>query len=120
MASNAAGHQCPMCTDFAAPTIKLLLGHIGRVHSHSPNFSFTCGLDGCLTTFKSYASLKKHIQRRHKNKVDPIGPAEESTSSILTDDNEQEDADDCDVDDENQDMFKLNSARYVATCGISI
>lgn len=59
-------HQCPMCPEFSAPTLKLLLGHICRVHSHSPQFSFTCGLQGCLTTFRSYVSLKKHINRKHK------------------------------------------------------
>ena len=60
-------HQCPMCTDFCAPTMKLLLGHINRIHSHSPNVSFTCGLDGCL---KSYPPLKKHIQRKHRGNID--------------------------------------------------
>lgn len=65
-----SSHQCPMCGDFCSPTLKLLLSHIGRVHSHSPSFSFTCGIDGCLTTLKSYASLRKHLQRKHREFLD--------------------------------------------------
>ena len=54
----------PMCSDFCAPALNLLMGHI--VHSHSPNFNFTCGISGCMVTFRSYFALKKHLQRNHK------------------------------------------------------
>lgn len=117
-------NQCPMCEDFNAPTIKLLLGHIGRVHSHSPHFSFTCGLDGCLMTLKSYPSLKKHIQRKHKKVIadeDPLelssglSPSEDtSTPGPLSDSVISEDRMDCEQ--QQTDLLKINAARLGNNC----
>ena len=104
----SAGHHCPMCSDFSTPTIKLLLGHISRVHSHESDFNFTCGLEGCLTTYKSYTALKKHIQRKHKTVTvsHDVGmtylPPDTFSSTSLEDNNIQE---------SQEDEFKQNSAR---------
>lgn len=115
----ASRHHCPMCSDFSTPTAKLLLGHLSRVHSHSPNFSFTCGLDGCLTTCKSYSSLRKHIQRKHKSSLfNQENEPSRSNQSFENDedghtqsgyDHEWSDPDEIA---EDQHLFQLNSARY--------
>ena len=73
---------CPMCSDFSAPTTRLLIGHIGRVHSSSPNFLFTCGLDNCQRTLRSYSALKKHYQRKHRGSVG-LGSTESSSAPAL-------------------------------------
>lgn len=102
-----------MCAEFCAPTFKLLLSHVSRVHSNTPSFSFTCGLQGCLTTFKSYVALKKHICRKHKcvsiedNPEDPIldNPGDPSPSFLESFD------EDLIEETDQPDECKLNSAR---------
>ena len=39
--------------------------HTFESHSSEPNFSFTCGIDGCPQTFECYSSIRSHISRRH-------------------------------------------------------
>ena len=58
-----------MCIGYETPTFELLCSHIMRNHSNSPNFSLTCGYDGCMRTLSSFSAFKKHIQRNHKQKV---------------------------------------------------
>ena len=40
--------------------------HLSRVHAHSSQFLITCGIDGCLSTYKSYTGWQKHIKNKHK------------------------------------------------------
>ena len=54
--------NCPLCA-FEAPEIPLVLSHLRVVHSNDPHFAVTCGLDGCVTTSKSFAALYSHIYR---------------------------------------------------------
>ena len=56
--------NCPLCA-FEAPEIPLVLSHLRVVHSSDPHFAVTCGLDGCVTTSKSFAALYSHIYRHH-------------------------------------------------------
>ena len=58
--------QCPLCTDFSAPTLQLLLRHIGRVHGHCEGFQITCGVESCQTTFTNFRCFKAHLQRDHR------------------------------------------------------
>ena len=58
--------QCPLCTDFAAPSLELLLHHIGRVHADSPDFHLTCGIDGCETSFTNYHAFRRHLRKKHR------------------------------------------------------
>ena len=127
-AFRGSRHHCPMCSDFSTPTAKLLLGHLSRVHSHSPNFSFTCGLDGCLTTCKSYSSLRKHIQHKHKSSL--FNQENEPSRSNQSFENDEDGHTQSGYDHEwldpdvggagprdyqiaeDQHLFQLNSARY--------
>ena len=40
--------------------------HVSRIHAHSSRFSITCGIDGCLSSYKSYTGWQKHIKNKHK------------------------------------------------------
>ena len=57
--------NCPICGNCRLPSLQLLLQHISRVHASSPSFSITCGLDGCLRTYKNNGSYQKHVKKMH-------------------------------------------------------
>ena len=39
--------------------------HIKLIHSHQPGFSITCGLNGCLRTFKNFRTFQNHVSDYH-------------------------------------------------------
>lgn len=55
-----------------APNYPLAMKHVSRVHAHSSRFSITCGIDGCLSSYKSYTGWQKHIKNKHKVANDDI------------------------------------------------
>ena len=38
-----------------------MLHHIGSVHAWKPHFNITCGIDGCVSTYRSFRCYKTHI-----------------------------------------------------------
>ena len=54
-------HVCPMCSEFTAPTSKLLQQHLFRVHSG--DFDINC----CNVHYRSASAYRKHIQRHHRH-----------------------------------------------------
>ena len=60
------GVFCPLCKSVCAPNYPLSMKHVSRIHAHSSQFSITCGIDGCLSTYKSYMGWQKHIKNKHK------------------------------------------------------
>lgn len=48
-----------------------LIQHVGLVHAHEPNFTITCGLNNCKSTFKVYESFRRHVYRKHSEHVKP-------------------------------------------------
>ena len=58
--------QCPLCADFSAPSLQLLLRHIGQVHANCESFKITCGVDHCKSTFKSFKRFRAHLKNKHK------------------------------------------------------
>ena len=39
--------------------------HTFQCHSSAPNFRHSCGISGCIQTFKTFSAICSHIQRRH-------------------------------------------------------
>ena len=39
--------------------------HTFQAHSSAPNFSFKCGIKGCVQTFHKFSAISSHIRRRH-------------------------------------------------------
>jgi len=62
--------QCQSCS-FRCPAWKVYLRHSFGAHSCDPNFSFTCGVDGCPMTFKTYSSIRAHLAKTHPHSPDP-------------------------------------------------
>ena len=56
---------CSHCHQFSALKMSSVLRHIGRVHSHDPDFRMVCGINDCPRTFRGYYSFRKHLHRSH-------------------------------------------------------
>ena len=59
-----------------------MLQHVSRIHASSPSFSITCGLDGCLRTYKNNGSYQKHVKKIHSRYLNMVA---ESESAALAD-----------------------------------
>jgi hypothetical protein len=55
--------SCAKCS-FATGNVKKYVVHY-RIHSHIPNFQFPCSIDGCISSFGSYAAFRRHAYRQH-------------------------------------------------------
>ncbi|KAM6992383.1 uncharacterized protein LKV04_008441 [Tautogolabrus adspersus] len=70
--------RCAICLIFVTFTLKLLLSHINRMHSRSPDFRLPCGIDGCTEEYRVYNSFYHHVKRRHsQHLVESTRPAGE-------------------------------------------
>ena len=49
--------------------------HTFQAHSSAPNFSFKCGINGCVQTFHRFSAITLHIRRRHHG-FNPDSPRE--------------------------------------------
>lgn len=61
---------CPLCpferTSHLNFNLTEYLKHIQLFHSHQPSFSITCGLGGCLRTFRNFQVYRNHVSTFHK------------------------------------------------------
>ncbi len=65
MAARAAFHChfCPfLCVDW-----KGYMKHIFQCHSSTPNFTYICGISGCVQSFRAYTAYASHLQRKHSD-----------------------------------------------------
>ena len=86
--------QCPLCA-FVAATLALILSHLRLVHANDPDFNVTCGISGCVRTFKKFRALYQHVYRNHKDAgiiqqriasdVGEQGPSTSSMEDVQTD-----------------------------------
>lgn len=58
--------QCPLCV-FIAASLSLILSHLCLVHASEPEFNVTCGITGCVSTFRSFRALYQHVYRKHQD-----------------------------------------------------
>lgn len=60
---------CPLCpterTSHLNFNLTTFMKHVKLFHSHQPDFSITCGLHGCLRTFKNYRTFQNHVSNFH-------------------------------------------------------
>ena len=75
-----AHFNCPICGNCRLPTLQLMLQHVSRVHASSPSFSVTCGLDGCLRTYKNNGSYQKHVKKMHLRYFDIVVESDSATA----------------------------------------
>ena len=87
----AAVFQCPLCTEYRAPTYQLLLPHIRMVHSCQPGFLISCGLHGCQRTFKSMKTFTNHVYGYHMISHPNSFLVEEESGSVESPSGESED-----------------------------
>lgn len=63
--------------------------HVQLLHSHQPNFSITCGIGGCLRTFKTMGTFRNHVSAHHSNNV-PVQTTEGIESMESGEDDDME------------------------------
>ena len=68
---------CRFCC-FCCKEWKVFLKHTFQSHSNEPNFLFTCGVEGCQQTFRTYVSICSHLNRKHRH-----ANLEEAQSEII-------------------------------------
>ena len=60
---------CPICPPERTSHLKFnltkFMKHIKLFHSHQPGFFITCGLHGCLRTFKNFRTFQNHVSDYH-------------------------------------------------------
>ena len=60
---------CPLCSYEQTVNLNLnlsgLLRHIELIHSHQLSFSITCGLNGCVRSFKNFRVFWNHAYSMH-------------------------------------------------------
>lgn len=83
--------QCPLCV-FIAATLSLILSHLRLVHASEPEFNVTCGIAGCVSTFRSFRALYQHVYRKHRDAgiiqrrtTVEVGPTTSSTENVQID-----------------------------------
>lgn len=62
---SSSRHSCWICHNFAAPTLKAVIRHIGAVHGYDPNFFICYGINGCPPTYNNFHSFRQHFRRKH-------------------------------------------------------
>ena len=80
--------SCTICHRFSSKSSKVVLRHIGSVHSYEPGFSITCGIKGCARVYTNFRSFQKHLQRKHDGAFSD--QRSDSNSGRLSDDDNQE------------------------------
>lgn len=66
-----------------------MIWHLEEIHSSDPDFTVTCGIDGCRNTYKLVGSFRNHVYRKHQRWISAVDndPAPEA-SEELCDSNE--------------------------------
>ena len=88
---------CPLCSYEKTAHLNLnfsqFLKHIELIHSHSPSFSITCGLDGCAQTFHNFKVFRNHAYSFHGggSNLSSVVPVldDEDHSGVSDDDGEE-------------------------------
>ena len=65
-AASRKKYVCCLCDQFASKAFVPVLRHIGQVHQFEPNFTVTCGLNGCQLKYTMYTGYKTHLYRHHR------------------------------------------------------
>lgn len=78
--------------------------HTFQSHSSTTNFRFTCGISGCVQTFRTYSAITSHLQRKHPDcEFSELFP--NTTCTDITEDLDE----DTNSDDDNNSKFPENN-----------
>ena len=77
--------QCSYCS-FRCSAWKVHMRHTFECHSSLPNFRYSCGISGCLQTFRTFGGISSHLQRKHSSYI--TQPENNSESSHFDTEND--------------------------------
>lgn len=58
-------YKCSFC-DVVKFQLTKFLTHLQVQHNHQADFRFTCDIEGCFRRYKTVASYRNHIYRKHR------------------------------------------------------
>lgn len=79
-------YKCSFC-DVVKFQLTKFLTHLQVQHNHQADFSVTCDIEGCFRRYKTVASYRNHIYRKHRQALQH--PLFEK-ATVVEDDNESE------------------------------
>ena len=54
------------------PSLPSYISHLRLVHATDPNFSIKCGINNCLSNFKSFRGFNSHVYCHHHDALDLV------------------------------------------------
>ena len=82
-------YVCPLCPPERTSHLNLsltdFLKHVKLLHSHQPGFNITCGINGCIRSFKNFRTFQDHVSAFHR------GPGIEDGDNRVVDNGEDGD-----------------------------
>ena len=91
-----------------------MMKHMFQCHSKEPNFSYQCGISGCIQTFKTYSAIASHLQRKHPNCDLELSQRDIFQDSDGTMDYENEESDECSRQSSSDTEKKLQAQKSIA------
>lgn len=88
-------YECPLCSRFAAKSLKGVIRHLGVVHANEAGFYVHCVVEDCPQTYNKFLSYKKHMYSKHRDLLG-ITPANNDVTGL--------DSDQTDLDGSSSDM----------------
>ena len=82
--------QCQLC-NLRTSSMAFLLRHLATVHSSRAGFFFSCGLNGCLRTFRNITTYKHHVYAMHSKNHTNLSTT--STSQVQSSNQQDRDSD---------------------------
>lgn len=59
-------YECSLCAT-RLPSLVSYISHLRLVHATDPNFRVKCGINNCLSNFKSFGGFNSHVYRHHRD-----------------------------------------------------
>ena len=63
--------ECSLCAT-CLPSLPSYVSHLRLVHATDPNFSIKCGINNCLSNFKSFGGFNSHVYRHHRDALNLV------------------------------------------------
>ena len=64
--------SCPLC-ELSFLSVRAYVSHVRLVHFRDNNITLMCGINGCVTSFGSFAGFNSHVYRHHRDALELTG-----------------------------------------------
>ena len=64
--------SCPLC-ELSFLSVRAYVSHVRLIHFRENNITLMCGINGCVTSFGSFAGFNSHVYRHHQDALELTG-----------------------------------------------